>query len=390
MILNYFRLLSALSLSLDILERRNFGHARKVAYIAIRLSKNLHLNENDEHMIFYSAFLHDIGKNDAYEDFTSTETWKHSLRGSEIVKDIPHGLEFSEFIKYHHENWDGSGHFHLNGTSIPIESQVIYLADQFDIKYNTVSKESNEYDTRKYIKKWLVNESGKAFNPLIVDVMLDLINQEKFWLDYEFYDTFSILEPYVKNELITIDINGLNKVALAFSKIIDNKSHFTHTHSKGVSELAYKTAKISGYNDLLIKKIKIAGLLHDLGKLSIPNDILDKPGKLNEEEYMKMRSHTYYTKKILREIGGIDDIAEWAANHHEKLDGSGYPEGLKDKDLDSVSKLMAVCDMYQALTEDRPYRRGMSSKDAIDIIYKSVKLKKLDGEALDKLKEAII
>lgn len=140
----------------------------------------------------------------------------------------------------------------------------------------------------------------------------------------------------------------------------------------------------------MIKKIKIAGLLHDLGKLSIPNDILDKPGKLNEEEYMKMRSHTYYTKKILREIGGIDDIAEWAANHHEKLDGSGYPEGLKDKDLDSVSKLMAVCDMYQALTEDRPYRRGMSSKDAIDIIYKSVKLKKLDGEALDKLKEAII
>lgn len=149
-------------------------------------------------------------------------------------------------------------------------------------------------------------------------------------------------------------------------------------------------AKVIGYDEETSRKIKIAGLLHDLGKLAIPNSILDKPDKLTEEEFMVIKSHTYYTKEILKEIGRIDDIAEWAANHHEKLDGSGYPEGLKGDEIGEIDRHVAVCDMYQALTEDRPYRKGLEPKQAIDIIAKSVKDNKVSGESLEILKEVVL
>ncbi len=148
-------------------------------------------------------------------------------------------------------------------------------------------------------------------------------------------------------------------------------------------------AKVIGYDEETRRKIKIAGLLHDLGKLAVPNFILDKPDKLTEEEFMVIKSHTYYTKKILKEIGGIDDIAEWAANHHEKLDGSGYPEGLKGDEIGEIDRHIAVCDMYQALTEDRPYRKGLEPKQAIDIIARSVKNNKVSRKSLEILKEVV-
>lgn len=389
LILKYYNLLSALSLSLDILERRNFGHARRVAYVAIRIANEMNIEKSNLNKIFYSSFLHDIGKNDVYDDFTSNESWKHSLRGSMMVEGIPYGKDLSDIIKYHHENYDGSGHFGLYGKSIPLASQIIYISDQFDIKYNTLSKKIKEYDLRELIKSYLSKESSKSFSPEIVKVIMELMKQEKFWLDYEYYDTLNVLKPYISDDIVTIDINELKNVADVFSNIVDNKSHFTYKHSKNVSTLAYKAAIAAGYDKNTIEKIKIAGLLHDLGKLAIPNSVLDKPGKLTTEEFRIIKSHTYYTKKILKEIGDIDDIAEWAANHHEKLDGSGYPEGLTNEKLDDISKIMAICDMYQALTENRPYRVGMKQNTAIDIIYESVKSGKLDGNALEILKEAI-
>lgn len=104
---------------------------------------------------------------------------------------------------------------------------------------------------------------------------------------------------------------------------------------------------------------------------------------------MVMKSHVYYTKIILKEIGGIDEIAEWAANHHEKLDGSGYPEGLRGYEMGDIDKHIAVCDIFQALTEDRPYRKGMSTKEAIRIIEKEVKNGKLNEESLEILKKVV-
>lgn len=294
---NYNNLLSALSLALDILEKRNMGHARRVAYISLRISQMLNLNMEEQKKVYYSSFLHDIGKSDAYEDFNTDKSWEHSKRGSDIVKNLPNGDSFSDIIMYHHENYDGSGYFNLRGSSIPLASQIIFVSDQFDIKYNTLIKTQSEYSTRSHIKEWIGQQVDKMFNPELVKVLCELMRQEKFWLDYEYFDIKSILKSIEPDDNILIGINDLEKIAEAFAQIIDNKSRFTYNHSKSISELAYKMARTIGYSAEPSQKVKIAGLLHDIGKLAIPNYILDKPDKLTDEEFVLIKSHTYYTKK---------------------------------------------------------------------------------------------
>ena len=123
--------------------------------------------------------------------------------------------------------------------------------------------------------------------------------------------------------------------------------------------------------------MKIAGNLHDLGKLAMPLEILEKPGKLSADERAVINSHSYYTFKILSRFRDLDSIRRWAAFHHERIDGSGYPFKLDGEDLDSGSRIVAAADVFTALKENRPYRAGMSSKDALAI------LKEMSGTALD-------
>jgi HD-GYP domain-containing protein (c-di-GMP phosphodiesterase class II) len=114
--------------------------------------------------------------------------------------------------------------------------------------------------------------------------------------------------------------------------------------------------------------MEVAGDLHDLGKLAIPNSILNKPGSLTKEEMSIMKCHTYYTYLVINSIGGLKQIAEWGAYHHEKLDGSGYPFHCTANELSTGARIMMVADIFTALAEDRPYRKGMSKDGIVEII----------------------
>ncbi|WDU84594.1 HD-GYP domain-containing protein [Caloramator sp. Dgby_cultured_2] len=133
----------------------------------------------------------------------------------------------------------------------------------------------------------------------------------------------------------------------------------------------------------------MAALLHDAGKLAIPNSILNKNGALDSREINIIKSHTYYTRLILSRVKGLEDITNWAANHHEKLDGSGYPLGLDKEGLSLEERIMAVCDIYEALTADRPYRKGLQKDKAISIIQSMVDKGEICSTALKYLKEVI-
>ena len=152
------------------------------------------------------------------------------------------------------------------------------------------------------------------------------------------------------------------------SDIIDAKSRFTWRHSKGLAEKAGTMAGFYEYDSVQHTKLVIAANLHDLGKLLIPNRILEANRALTEDEFALIQSHTYYTRQVLSQIDGFEDITEWASNHHEKLDGSGYPYGKTAAQLDFNSRLMGCLDIYQALTEDRPYREGMPHAKAVGIM----------------------
>lgn len=384
-------ILSAFSLALDIAERKTFGHAQRTAYIALQIARELnasvaHVDLKD---IYAAALLHDIGMVNALADVHTNENLlvKHCIAGKDIVKSLPLSPAVSENILWHHANWDGSGPFERSGYEIPIGAQIIYLADQLDLRLKTL----NNILTERYIIIDYVKAAARTvFCPDIIEAFLKVQEREVFWLDYNNYNLSEILsqiEPFNKTR---IDIDGLEDIAIAFAKIIDNKSPFTHSHSQGVANLLCKLSENYGFDVENSKKLKISGLLHDLGKLAIPKEILDKPGKLTSTEFLVIKSHPYYTKQILSKIKEFKDIKEWAGNHHETLDGTGYPEGLSKKQLSRESQMIAICDIYQALTEKRPYRKPLTQSTVQEIIGGLVRNGKLCPEIFEDLKRMTI
>ncbi|UZQ85203.1 HD domain-containing protein [Thermoclostridium stercorarium] len=164
-----------------------------------------------------------------------------------------------------------------------------------------------------------------------------------------------------------------------YRDLIDFKSPYTATHTTGVAECASKLAEFLGFAELDIRDMKIAGNFHDIGKLLIPNSIIEKPGKLTDREYAIMRCHSYYTYRTLNSVGGLQKIAEWAGYHHERLDGSGYPFRYSGDEIGTGARVMAVADIFTALLEDRPYRKGMETNQ----IYKTIK-SMADNNKLDR------
>jgi putative nucleotidyltransferase with HDIG domain len=183
---------------------------------------------------------------------------------------------------------------------------------------------------------------------------------------------------------IEVDDEGLDGVARAFADIIDAKSPFTFRHSTRVAEVARLVAQRCGLDATEQRRIYRAGLLHDIGKLGVSNRILDKNGPLTDEERERVEQHPRFTLDILERVSAFRSFARIAALHHEKLDGSGYPFGYSAEDLDLPERILAVCDVYDALSSDRPYRSGMV-EPVITSIMERDRGTRLDPLALDAL-----
>lgn len=180
-----------------------------------------------------------------------------------------------------------------------------------------------------------------------------------------------------RNNLL-LDLTELVDITKIISQIIDFRSRFTSLHSSGVAAVAEAIAKKRNWKMEECFKIRIAGYLHDIGKLAVPNTILEKEGKLTAEEYNIIRTHTYYSYHLLNTIEALREINQYASLHHERVDGKGYPFHFNGDELKEGSKVMAVADVFTAITEDRPYRRGMPKEKAIKLLEKLSDDKHLD------------
>lgn len=183
------------------------------------------------------------------------------------------------------------------------------------------------------------------------------------------------------------DWNTCKNIADFFADIVDYKSPFTSRHSIGVAEKAAQFAKYIGYDVSDIEKMYLAGALHDIGKMAVGNEILEKPDKLTDEEFDKMKNHVGYTYLILSQVDGFEDIRDWAALHHEKLNGKGYPFGKTADELNEQERIMACVDIYQALTEERPYKKGMSHEKTCDILDDMAQKGFIDSTISNKIRE---
>lgn len=408
--IDLFQLISAFSMSIDFAETGFFyddsylnalqsikkrngkftNHSKRTAYVAANLSKRISSDSGFLKKAFFVTSLHDIGASFYIEEAHSDkiQMYKHSVKGSTLIKNFPFmDEEASLAVKYHHENYDGSGHFGLIGDEIPLLAQIVRTADAFDVLYDD---DKTNFAQRQHIIDWMNKKRNVIFNPHLIDIFMEVQSKDKFWLDVENIGVNSkIISNIIPEVSLNISWEKLRDIAGVFADIIDSKSPFTYTHSSGLAKLINK---ISGYlncDEEKRTKLEVAALLHDIGKLRIPNSILNKPGKLTKDEFTIIRSHTYYTRYILSQVDGLNEITDWAANHHEKLNGSGYPLGISGSSLSKEEKLMGVCDMYQALTENRPYRPGMSEAKAFSILDDAVNKGEICGESVNVLKEVV-
>ncbi|NLK85968.1 MAG: HD domain-containing protein [Clostridiaceae bacterium] len=385
-------ILMGLSSAIDLVSPQMADHHKRVAYIAYSISSEIGLPEKDRLSILAAGLLHDCG---AIHDDEKLKTFRfdfgdsmeerleHCTKSWQILSGIEELRNPAEIIKYHHLYWNEAEELRNEGAVIPLGSYILHLADRVDVLTDRTSEVLRQRDD---IVEMIRSGSGTMFMPDVVDAFLELSGREYFWFDLVSPYIEGLIGDLLRYNRVSADLNKMVSIAKVFTGIIDFRSSFTAAHSVGVAECAVQLAAKMSFSKNDQKRIKIAGLLHDLGKLSIPLDILEKQGPLTPGEFNIMRKHTFYSYRILSRIHGLDKINEWASLHHERLDGSGYPFKLSGRNLDIGSRIMAVSDVFTALTEKRPYREALSYADALGIINKMVKGKHLDGDVVKVLR----
>ena len=330
--------------------------------------------------VFYSALLHDIALDETYD------MKGHCTAGAKMLEKIPLPSRVVANVLYHHEFYDGSGEFGIKGGGIPMGAQIICLASSFDDMFG----KRNEKLTRDVvleINAWLNSRRG-SLSKGVANAFEKLIGREYFLLDYFSRENKLILcEKLAFRDNIYYGFSDVKKFALCFADIIDRLSPYTYSHSTGIAELALRSAAFLGYGNEAQEEMYIAGLLHDIGKLSTPIEILHKNGKLSKEERFEIKKHAYYTRRILERVEGFERIVEYASNHHEKLSGTGYPYCLYGENIGELERVMAICDVYQALIENRPHRDKMLLEEVWGIIEWMACADHLDKELVGKLKD---
>jgi putative nucleotidyltransferase with HDIG domain len=267
-----------------------------------------------------------------------------------------------EAIRALDEHWDGSGHpLGLRGEAIPLLGRILCLAQSVEVFVRTMGARG--------AYGMAIKRRGRWFDPALVDALLGFRDDAAFWGPLE--DPRAVppvagWEP--SDRVLRADDEQLDRVAEAFARVIDAKSPYTASHSAGVATYAQAIGAVMGMDGAQQRDLRRAGMLHDIGKLAISSRILDKPGRLTEAEFAAMKEHTRYTLQILERVQCFRHLAGIAASHHERLDGTGYHRGLAAFDLPRPARVLAVADVFDALTADRPYRAAMPVEQALAIV----------------------
>ncbi|NYE56704.1 HD-GYP domain-containing protein [Carboxydothermus ferrireducens] len=241
---------------------------------------------------------------------------------------------------------------------------------------------------RSEIERYLTKNTNILFNELVVEAFLEISKKESFWFDLDEHYIEERLQELRPEARIIAGEQELRLLVLPFAYIIDAKSPFTSTHSLGVAVLSRQLAEIAGLTEITTL-IEIAGLVHDIGKLGVPNKILEKNGPLTDVEFELIKTHPYFTYHMLNKISGFEDLARWAGYHHEQPNGQGYPFKLSGDELCVPSRIIAVADKWVALTEKRPYREALDVKEALDILTDMAAKEIVDRKIVKLLKENI-
>lgn len=379
--LNLLDLTMALSEAVDLVSSEVANHHKQVAYCALRIGEELGLSQGECRDVLLAGLLHDVGALSLQErlqalEFELENPHYHSEVGYQLLKGFSPFIRAATIIRFHHVPWQEGRNKTIADHEVPIGSHILHLADRMAI---LLPEFGGVYPRVEVILDRLKTKAGTVFHPQLLGALEKLAQREYFWLDLLSGNLGSIVCRALTIPAMPLTMEDLLQITSLFAQIIDFRSRFTATHSSGVAATAVALARLRGWHEHKQQLIQIAGHLHDLGKLVVPREILEKPASLNREEFALMRSHTYYTYRVLDPLPELKEIKEWGAYHHERLHGKGYPFHLSEQNLSPEARLMAVADVFTAISEDRPYREGMVPEKVHTIMEKSAQDAMLDA-----------
>ena len=242
---------------------------------------------------------------------------------------------------------------------------LIHLADRIDVMLNHQPGISPDHEQ---IRTQVRDLSGTYFSPEAIHAFLQQSRTEAFWLALESRHLENALNGFFHVEPVYIGLDDVAILAGILARIVDDKSSYTGGHSLGVGRLCRLIGERMNQPPLTLRKLEIAGLLHDLGKLAIPDEIVDKAAYLSAQEFQVVKRHPFETYAALLAVPGLEDVADWAACHHERADGTGYPFGRTTHSLTLPHTIVALSEIIQALFQDRPHRTCLPEDHALDIL----------------------
>ena len=393
---NLRRIARIIGLLIDQIADDDMNHSRRVAVMAWRLGQHLQLSASVLNDLLVAALIHDCGVKSSSEYIATVShlRWRaendHCVRGAEFIANCVILRKFHNIVRYHHTPWSKLERVEISDDE-KIIANIIFCVDRCYVGFSDLVRNSGYRTIINHKADLIANVQflgDTAIAPVVYAAFKEVAQKDGFWLSLypEFLD--SSLSPLNQNdgENIPVTLKQMQNLATMISRLVDAKSKFTQEHSWRVSVIAGQLAEQLGLQKDVITELEIAGLLHDVGKQNVPESALLKPGKLDDTERAIVKCHTIGTEMVLNSLFDDHRIVKWAANHHEKLDGSGYPNGLVSTELDTCSRILTVSDIFQALTQSRPYRESLCVEDALAIMDAMAVGGELDREIYGVLK----
>ena len=381
---NLHEAIYSLSDALDLVGVTHIHHGKRVAYMAAECGKHLGWSGPRLDDLFQAAILHDSGVSRTMVHANLAQmAWEneaeHCKLGASLLATSPLLKHLSDTVLHHHTHWSELKNLDLPH-EVKLRANCIYMVDRVDVLALGYQLEGKDILLGKNeIRQKIYQHRDDWFCPELVDAFMDISSSEAMWFTLESDHVNGYLATWLSHyPEQTMEFDELRSLVHVFSCIVDAKSPFTKQHSDGVANLARYLGSLFELPQETCEMLELVGLLHDIGKLRVPDKLLDKPGLLNEEEVLIMRRHSFDTYSILKNIRGLERISLWALQHHERMDGTGYPNQLKAADLSFEARIVAVADVFQALAQERPYRGALERLVIITLLKLEAEEGKLD------------
>lgn len=378
-----------ISNAVDLVGVSDVFHGRRVGMMAVECAKTLGWDSATQLMMFEAGLLHDCGVSSTREHHSLIQEFEwegdhaHCEAGQALLQDFAPLAHLAPIVRYHHTRWEDMAQLGLD-PMVVTQANLIHLVDRVDAWASPHYQDDSLLLHLADIRELVNGHRHSMFSEDLVEAFLAASAPEAFWLQ---------LDPaYIPQYVDDMEgrlaprcgtLQDLKQFAFLIAKIVDSKSHFTAQHSLGVARLAKFLAQLCGMSGEHLDKLEIAALMHDIGKLQVPDDILEKPGPYSPFERAVMKKHSFATYQILRRVEGFEELALWAAQHHESLNGGGYPFHLQAREIPLEARIIRVADVFQALAQRRPYREPMPVPEILGWLRKMQADHEVDGVIVD-------